>query len=475
MPETPSRYRPPAPAPGRDQLGGVSLLRALWRNPLEAWSEVHFQEPIVVNRLGLGHVAIVSSPAAIRRVLVEHRTNYQKDTFQRRVMSALGSGLLTVEGEQWHVQRRTLAPIFTRKAVIDFSSAMAQAADELVETWGARDGELVDVAADVTRLTLDVLERTIFSDGLGRDTEDVRAAMRVYLDSIGRIDPFDILGVPAFVPRLGQFAARRALGLFRNAVDTIIATRRRRLAEEAPPRDILSLLIEARDPETGRGLSEDEIKSNIITLIFAGHETTASAVIWSLVLLAGAPRWRGRVRDEVDRVGDGASFEEIADGLVETRAVLEEAMRLYPPLPAMSRVALEEDVLAGVRIPKGALIVIAPYVVQRHRRLWEDPDAFDPTRFLPPAREAIDPFAYLPFGRGPRGCIGITFAMQEATLILRSIVRSLHLSLRPDKPVWPLHRVTLQPSDGLWMQVRARAKFMRHPPHLQPATLARAD
>lgn len=475
MPETPSRYRPPAPAPGRDQLGGVSLLRALWRNPLEAWSEVHFQEPIVVNRLGLGHVAIVSSPGAIRRVLVEHRTNYQKDTFQRRVMSALGSGLLTVEGEQWHVQRRTLAPIFTRKAVIDFSSAMAQAADELVETWGARDGELVDVAADVTRLTLDVLERTIFSDGLGRDTEDVRAAMRVYLDSIGRIDPFDILGVPAFVPRLGQFAARRALGLFRNAVDTIIATRRRRLAEEAPPRDILSLLIEARDPETGRGLSEDEIKSNIITLIFAGHETTASAVIWSLVLLAGAPRWRGRVRDEVDRVGDGASFEEIADGLVETRAVLEEAMRLYPPLPAMSRVALEEDVLAGVRIPKGALIVIAPYVVQRHRRLWEDPDAFDPTRFLPPAREAIDPFAYLPFGRGPRGCIGITFAMQEATLILRSIVRSLHLSLRPDKPVWPLHRVTLQPSDGLWMQVRARAKFMRHPPHLQPATLARAD
>ena len=146
---------------------------------------MHFQEPVVVKGLGLGHVAIVSSPEAIRRVLVERRTSYRKDTFQRRVMSALGSGLLTAEGEQWHVQRRTLAPIFTRKAAMEFSPAMAQAADDLVERWRARDGEHVNVAADVTRLTLDVLERTIFSDGLGRDTEDVRAAMRVYLDSIG--------------------------------------------------------------------------------------------------------------------------------------------------------------------------------------------------------------------------------------------------------------------------------------------------
>src|SRR5215472_9757759 len=203
-------------------------------------------------------------------------------------------------------------------AVVEFSPAMAQAADELVECWRACDGQAVNVAADVTRLTLDVLERTIFSDGLGRDTEDVRAAMRVYFDSIGRIDPLDLLGVPDFVPRLGQFAARRALALFRDAVDRIIATRRQRLAEEAPPRDILSLLIEARDPETGRSLSEDGIKSNIITLIFAGHETTASAVIWSLVLLANAPQWRQRVRDEIDRVGDDASFDAIADRLIET-------------------------------------------------------------------------------------------------------------------------------------------------------------
>jgi len=196
--ETSNRFQPPGPVPRGDPLGPLGLMRALWNNPLEAWSEAHFRERVVTAGLGLGHVAVVSCPDAIRRVLVDHRPNYRKDAFQRRVTSALGSGLLAAEGEQWHVQRRTLAPIFTRKAVLSFSPAMAETADELVERWRARSGRLVDVAADVTRLTLEVLERTIFSDGLSRNTEDVRAAMRVYFDSIGRIDPLDILGVPDF-------------------------------------------------------------------------------------------------------------------------------------------------------------------------------------------------------------------------------------------------------------------------------------
>ncbi len=472
----PSGLRPPAPIPARRSLGTIGLIRALWNNPLEAWTEAHFQEPVVTAALGLGRVAVVSSPDAIRRVLVENRTNYRKDTFQRRVMSALGNGLLSAEGDEWHVQRRTLAPIFTRKAVLEFSPSMAEAACQTVEQWRARDGGTVDVAADVTRLTLDVLERTIFSDGLGRDTEDVRAAMRVYFDSIGRIDPLDVLGVPDFVPRLGQFGARRALRLFRRAVDTIIATRRRRLAQELDlPRDILSLLIEAKDPETGRRLSEESIRSNIITLIVAGHETTASAVIWSLVLLAAAPQWRERVAAEIDRIGDGNGIEELPDQLIETRAVLEEALRLYPPLPAISRVALAADVLSGIPIRKGSLIVIAPYVVHRHRRLWEDPDVFDPTRFLPGRREAIDPFAFLPFGRGPRGCIGITFAMQEATLILRTIIKNVELELLPDRSVWPVHRISLQPAHGLCMSVRDKARMRRNLPPQWPAGLARAS
>jgi cytochrome P450 len=312
------------------------------------------------------------------------------------------------------------------------------------------------------RLTLEVLERTIFSEGLGRDTEAVRTAMRVYFDSIGRIDPFDILGLPEFMPRLSRIGAGSSLRLFRNAVDAIIANRRRRLAEGSPvpARDILTLLLDAKDPETGRTLSEKGIKSNIITLIVAGHETTASALIWSLVLLARSPEWRERLAAEAAREAD-APLEDLPERLVETRAVLEEALRLYPPLPAISRVALGADELAGVPIRGGTLIVIAPYVVHRHRLLWEDPDAFDPTRFLPGARDAIDPFAYLPFGRGPRGCIGIQFALQEATLALQAMIKKVELELPEGQSVWPVHRITLQPRDGLMMRVRSRPQTQR--------------
>lgn len=455
---TTDRFRPPAPTPRHGSLGPIGLLRALWNNPLEAWSEAHFQKPIVTTGLGFGNVAVVSDPDAIRRVLVDNRANFRKDALQRRVMSALGNGLLTAEDEQWHVQRRMLAPVFTRKTLRSFAPAMAQAADELVERWRRCDGHPVDVAADVTRLTLEVLERTIFSDGLGRDTEEVRAAMRIYFDSIGRIDPFDVLGVPDFVPRLGRLGARGSLRLFRRAVDTIIATRRARLAEavEPPPRDILTLLLEAKDPETGGILGEEGVKANIITLIVAGHETTANAVVWTLFLLSQSPAWRERVAAEIDRESDGA-IEDLADRLVETRAVLEEAMRLYPPLPAISRVAVETDDLSGVRIRRGSLVVIAPYVVHRHRLLWNEPDVFDPGRFLPGAREDIDPFSYLPFGRGPRGCIGVAFAMQEATLILQAIIRNLDLSLLADQAIRAIHRVTLRPSE-LVMVVKSKAR-----------------
>jgi cytochrome P450 len=462
--------RPPAPLPRRDPLGPIALLRALWTNPLECWTEEHFQKPVVTTKIGLWRMAVVHDPAALRRVLVDNRANYRKDAFQRRVMSALGDGLLTAEGENWHVQRRMLAPIFTRKMLATFAPAMVEAANRQVERWASREGDLVDVAQDLTRLTLEVLERTIFSDGLGRDTETVRAAMRIYFDSIGRIDPFDLVGLPEYLPRLSRLGALSSLKLFRKAVDSIIATRRQRLEEgcDTLARDILTLLLDAKDPETGRTLGENGIKSNIITLIVAGHETTASALVWSLVLLARSPEWRERLKAEVAREGE-EPLEDLPDRLPETRAVLEEALRLYPPLPAISRMALDADVLAGVPIQPRTLIVVAPYVVHRHRLLWENPDAFDPSRFLPGARDAIDPFAYLPFGRGPRGCIGIQFALQEATLALQAIVRRLDLDLPAGQPVWPVHRITLQPRDGLMMRVKSRSAAA----HARPAALAR--
>jgi cytochrome P450 len=454
----PTELSPPAPIPRARALGPVSLLRVLADNPLEAWTTAHFEQPIVISGLSIGRVAVVSEPAAIRRVLFDNCENYQKDWLQRRVLSAgLIGGLLTAEGQSWRTQRRALAPLFARKAVMNFSTAMLDVANGLAERLAQREGKVVDVAVEATRVTLEVLERTIFSDGLGRAPEDIRLAMKGYFETIGRIDPFDMLGVPDFVPRPGRRKLRPMLRVFESAVDTIISTRRERIAADpdGAPRDILTFLLNAADPETGEALSEAEIRANILTFIAAGHETTANCISWSLFLLSQSGEWRERVQAEVDREFGGAP-DGLADRIVETRAVIDEANRLYPPITAISRVALGRDELAGEPIKPGTMIVIAPYVLHRHRALWEKPDNFDPNRFLGDARETIDRFAYLPFGVGPRICIGATFALQEASIVIGTIMRHFTLELVPGFTPWPVQKVTLRPKSSLPMIVRRR-------------------
>ena len=279
---------PPAPVPQAKVLGPIALLRVLANNPLEAWTCAHFEKPIVISGLSLGRVAVVNDPAAIRRVLFDNCENYRKDWLQRRVLSAgLIGGLLTAEGQNWRTQRRALAPLFARKMVMNFSAAMVEVANALVERLAQREGEVVDFSIEATRVTLEVLERTIFSDGLGRAPEDIRLAMKGYFDTIGRIDPFDMLGVPDFIPRPARWKLRPMLRVFESAIDAIISTRRARMASDpdGTPRDILTFLLEAADPETGEKLSEDEIRANILTFIAAGHETTANCITWSLYLL----------------------------------------------------------------------------------------------------------------------------------------------------------------------------------------------
>jgi cytochrome P450 len=428
-------------------------------NPLEAWTSAHFEKPIVISGLSIGRVAVVNDPAAIRRVLFDNCENYQKDWLQRRILSAgLIGGLLTAEGQNWRTQRRALAPLFARKTVMKFSAAMIGVANGLVERLAQREGEVVDISVEATRVTLEVLERTIFSDGLGRAPEDIRLAMKSYFDTIGRIDPFDMLGVPDFVPRPARWKLRPMLRVFESAIDTIISTRRARIASDpnSAPRDILTFLLEAADPETGEALSEAEIRANILTFIAAGHETTANCISWSLFLLSQSAEWRQRVQSEVDREFGGA-LDGLADRLVETRAVIDETNRLYPPITAVSRVAIGRDDLAGEPIKPGTMIVIAPYVIHRHRALWTKPDNFDPNRFLGEARETIDRFSYLPFGVGPRICIGATFAIQEASIVVATIMRNFRLEMVSGCTPWPVQKVTLRPKDGLPMIVRRRS------------------
>jgi cytochrome P450 len=458
LPQTP--FRPPVPAPRRTPLGLFGFLKAARDNPLTTWMVDHFEQPIVIGEGALGRVTVLSDPAAIRHVLVDNAANYRKDDLQRRVLApGLGNGLLTAEGEAWRLQRRVLAPLFNPRTITSFVPAMAEASERLVRRWHRRpDGRVLDASVEMTRVTLDVLERTIFTQGLARDPDALGRAITRYFEAIGPIDPLDVFGLPRWVPRLGRIRARPALRFFEEVVGELIARRKALLASaDAAPRDLLTLLLEAADPETGKGLSDLEVRANLVTFIGAGHETTANALSWSLYLLSQAPDARARLEREVDEVLCHDKFApHDLERLVFTRAVIEEAMRLYPPVPFMSRAALKDDRIGPVKIPRGSMVMIAPYVLHRHRTLWQEPDGFVPERFLPERRAAIDRFAYLPFGAGPRVCIGSGFSLQEAMIVLAHVIRGSRLDLVEGHAVRPLHRVTLRPQGGLPMRLTRR-------------------
>lgn len=455
-------FRPPAPKPLQEPPGLLAFLLALRRNPLTTWTERHFEEPVITGDGVLGRITVVNHPPLIRHILLDNAANYRKDDLQLRVLApGLGRGLLTAEGEEWRLQRRTIAPLFTPRTVAGFFPAMVDAAERLVRRWQRRpEGRGVDISLEMTRVTLDVLERTIFTQGVARDPDSLGRAITRYFEGLGRIDPVDIFGLPDWVPRIGRWRARPAIRFFEELVGELIENRKALLARGEPaPHDLLSLLLEAADPETGRGLSDLELSANIVTFIGAGHETTANALSWSIYLLSQDERARGRIEREVDEVlGDGPFEPHHLDRLVFTKAVLEEAMRLYPPAPFLSRAAINDDRIGDLHIPAGTVVTVAPYVLHRHRRLWDEPDAFRPERFLPEERGRIDRFAYLPFGAGPRVCIGLSFSLQEAVIVLATIVRAVRLDLKEGHEVAPLHRITLRPHNGLPMRLTHRSR-----------------
>ncbi|MFY9292217.1 MAG: cytochrome P450 [Methylorubrum rhodinum] len=450
-------FRPKVPPPLTRPLGLFAFLKAVRENPIATWMQAHFEEFVVAGEGAMGRITVVSDPDLVRYLLVENGANYRKDDLQRRVLApGLGNGLLTAEGDEWRLQRRTLAPIFSARHVAGFTAQMDKAGARVAKRLARRDGASIDVVLEMTRTTLDVLERTIFTQGLSGDPDALGRALTRLLESIGPIDPLDVFGVPGFVPRLGRLKARPALRYFAEVVDELLDRRKAALARGEAPHDLMTLLLAAQDPESGKGLSDLEVKANIVTFIAAGHETTANALTWALYCVSQDEGVRDRLEAEADAAlgEDGAMS---LDRLPFAKAVMEETMRLFPPVPFLSRQALRDDRIGRVKIPRNSTVIIAPYVMQRHKRLWEAPDAFIPDRFLGERRDAVRRFSYLPFGAGPRICIGQSFSVQEATLVLAHVVRAVRLTLPPDHPpVTPLHRVTLRPKEGLRMVTARR-------------------
>ncbi len=444
-----------APPRFRGRMPLLRFLRTLRDSSVATYGEELFEEPMFERRVLWQRYLIVNAPRGIERVLLDNAGNYVKSRVARRLVEpGIGRGLLTSEGEAWRRQRRIMAPSFDHRSLMSYAPVMTDAATAVLARWdGFPDGAPVDISVEMMRLTLRIISRTMFS----ADADDVGPIVE---EAVGRyqveVRPglFDLLNLPDWVPRPGT---RNWFHIFDRLDQVIERMMRRERSVGSERKDLLARLLEARDIETGRGMEPREIRDQVVTIFMAGHETTALALTWTWYLLSQHPAEEAKFHAELDRVLGGREprFEDLAQ-LRYTRMVLEESMRLYPPAHTMSREALADDEIEGHRVAKGSVVSIVPWVIHRHRLLWDRPDVFDPERFAPD-RAAMRPrFAYIPFGGGPRICIGAGFAMTEALIILAMLGQRFRLRLVPDATVEPVGLITLRPRHGLPMMLERR-------------------
>lgn len=463
------RRRPRLTTPGPTRR---EALRALLRGDLldTLFEAAEEYGDIYAWRVGRKPFFMVRAPAHLEHVLVARQDNYVK-SFQYRLLAVgMGEGLLTNEGESWERQRRLIQPMFAKRHLAEFASNMTAAISPAMDAWGERpDGARVDVGEEMTGLTLDVVGRALFGAGLAAEARRIGPAVLVGLRTgvlaarlqlafapprwvvdRGRA----IFRLPFLTPRLLSF--KRSMATIDEVVDRLISERQ--AAMDGPPSDLLGLLLAARD-ENGRGMSRTQVRDEIVTFMLAGHETTANGLAWMWYLLSLHPEARERMNAEVDEVlGDRVPTADDVDRLVWTSACFQEAIRLYPPAWVFEREAVEDDALDGHVIPAGSTLLFPSYLIHRDPRLWPNPEAFDPRRFLPETVHAHPRYAYVPFGAGRRMCVGAGFSIMEATLIAAMIAQRFELDLVPGTRVQPEPTVTLRPRDGLPMTVRRRSR-----------------
>lgn len=433
------------------------FLRQVREDQLSILTPELFGQDIAYNRILFLHSFLINKPEYIEHVLLSHQRNYRKSDFLRRILGPLlGEGLLISEGEFWRRQRRIAAPAFHAKRVADFVSAMTSCTDATLARWRQMSGPF-DVAAEMLALTLDIVARTMFSTDVGSEVDSLRRLTDVVVAM--RPSTLDLLGLPQWIPRPQPAAYRRAIAEFEALVARLLAERR---ADGRDRGDLLSMLLAARDPETGEGMSDKQLRDEILTILLAGHETVANALTWTWYLLARHPEAEARLHEELDRVlgGRTPSFADLGE-LEWTRMVVEEAMRLFPPAHTISRTALREDSIGGVRVPAGAAVTISIYVTHRNPNLWDEPERFAPERFTPEAVARRHRFAYLPFGGGPRICIGNGLALVEAKAIVATIAQRYRLRLAPGHVVEPVGLVTLRAKNGVWVTLEPRTGAAR--------------
>ncbi|MGH1467020.1 MAG: cytochrome P450 [Cognatishimia sp.] len=432
-------------------LGLFASLKAARNNLLDILPYIAVKQPMVSGKTGL-RWHMVMDPEAIRRILLEKLDDYPKsDATKNLLRPAIGESMFVAEGAEWRWQRRAAAPVFSHRNVMALAPVMTAAAEDCCARIAEAGPQAVNLMDEMVRTTFDVIADVTFSGEGSMDAQSVHEAIDGYISEAGKISLLDMIGAPDWIPRPGRLMSGSAVKDMRRVANEAIDARRARGPRDIP--DLLDLLLEGVDPETKRSMKTAELRDNLLTFIVAGHETTALALSWALYLCAFDPTVQTKARAEAQGVlqGRGARGEDVAN-LPYMRSIIDEALRLYPPAGIVSRTALAADTLCGREIKPGDTVMIPIYALHRNELLWEEPNAFRPDRFAD--RKTIDRYAYLPFGDGPRICIGASFAIQEAVIILATLLSRFEFSQVPGRDPAPVMILTVRPEGGVWLNAR---------------------
>jgi cytochrome P450 len=452
-------FVPPYPERPREPLPLFATIATARRNFLAIFEDKCFEYQFFSTRLINRRVFVCNSPDTVSEAFIAMHESFQRKTPQMRhaLSPLLGDGLFISDGDLWKKRRRIVAPIVHASRMALFAPTMVEAAAETAERWaGLPNGTPIDALREMATLTAEIICRTIFGPRLGAEhATEIVASFSAYQQAVGMVDLPSLLGLPDWVPRFQSRAVHRAARRIDLVLNDIIRRCEERLA--SGEQSMIQMLLEARDPETGDKLDREALRNEAAVIFMAGHETTANSLAWTWYLLSQAPGVEERLQAElVEVLGGRLPTLDDVPRLLYTRAVFEEAIRLYPPVPLLGRQALADETIRNRHIPKGSLLVVIPWLLHRHRLLWDQPDHFIPERFLPENAGSRQRYSYIPFSVGPRVCAGQAFGLTEAILCLATLAQRARLRLAPGAVVAPICRLTLRPGDSLPMLVEPR-------------------
>ncbi len=434
----------------------LKRLRQSQDDLIAAWPEFCYKKKIVAFRVFRKSLFIVNDPPSVQRVMAANGKNYVKSPMNTQALKPiLGNGLFVSEGELWTRQRRVMAPATHTNRIANYAEIVLEEGRDALAQWERLPaGSVIDTAEKFTLLTAEIISRIMFGFRLGdHRVNELYEAFKEYQASHGRAHILELFGFPSSFPRWSMRRGRKAIQRFDKVLLEILEFGESSCGEM--PDNLLQMLLNYRD-ENGQPMSQDLVRDEMASIFLAGHETTAITLSWAMFLLEQNPECEKLLHQELDEVLNGTTprFEDLSK-LVYTRAVIDETLRLYPPVHVFSRQALEEDEIMGQKVPAGSMVIIASWLLHRHELLWEEPEAFRPDRFLAGAPK-IHPFAYIPFGAGGRVCLGKHLGLTEAVLLLAMIAQKFRFRLSPGHPVEPLGRMTLRAKHGMLMSLEPR-------------------